>query len=221
MPANTRNLQKTSLRRSASKAMRAKAVDFAAGLAVGLTCLAQALPARAQAEDTGWSVGAYAGKYYDTEPAGFLAGRAGFVDQYLLAVTANKTVWQAQSLPFALEIDGMVGVQGGQADLQEIAIAPVLRWSGLPWRDVLRTDLRFAPLGLSYTSAVSPLERGRDGQGSNTLNWLFIEAAFSSPKNSADEYFVRLHHRCAIYDLLNDFGANGEDFLAFGFRRRF
>ena len=73
----------------------------------------------------------------------------------------------------------------------------------------------------SVTIAVSALERGRGGQGSQTLNWLFIEAAFSSPKNPTDEYFIRLHHRCAIYDLLNDFGANGEDFLAFGFRRRF
>jgi hypothetical protein len=33
--------------------------------------------------------------------------------------------------------------------------------------------------------------------------------------------FVRLHHRCAVYDLLNNYGANGEDFLAFGYRYRF
>lgn len=219
MPASTRNLHIGRLTRTANKAWLNLA--NVVGLAVGLASVTVALPASAQAEDTGWRVGAYAGKYYDTEPGGFLAGRAGFVDQYLLAVTANKTVWQAQSLPFAVEIDGMVGTQWGQAELQEIAIAPVLRWSGMPGRDVLRTDLRFAPLGISYTSVVSPLERGRGGQGSNTLNWLFIEAAFSSPKNTRDEFFMRLHHRCAIYDLLNDFGANGEDFLAFGFRRRF
>ena len=187
----------------------------------GMACVALVLAASAHATGSGWSVGAYGGKYYDTEPAGILNGRAGFVDQYLLAVTASKTVWQAQSLPFALEIDAMLGFQGGVSELQEIAIAPALRWSGMPWRDVLRADLRLAPLGISYTSSVSSLERGPGGQGSNALNWLFIEATFSSPNKASDEYFVRLHHRCTIYDLINDFGANGEDFLAFGFRRRF
>jgi hypothetical protein len=190
-------------------------------LAVCLLTLALACPFTVRAGVSGWSVGAYAGMYYDSEPAGFLAGRANFADQYLLAVTASKTIWQSRSHPFSIELDGMVGVQGGLSDIQEIAIAPALRWSGFPGRDFLRTDFRFAPLGLSYTSAVSPLERGRGGQGSQVLNWLFLEAAFSSPKNLSDEYFIRLHHRCAIYDLLNNYGANGEDFLAFGFRRRF
>jgi hypothetical protein len=50
---------------------------------------------------------------------------------------------------------------------------------------------------------------------------LFVEAAFSSPKATAHEFFVRLHHRCAIYDLLNNYGANGEDFLSFGYRHKF
>jgi len=30
-----------------------------------------------------------------------------------------------------------------------------------------------------------------------------------------------LHHRCTIYDLMNNYGANGEDFFALGWRRRF
>ncbi|NVO06316.1 MAG: hypothetical protein HXX19_10495 [Rhodoferax sp.] len=189
--------------------------------AAGLAAVALALPAAARAQEAGWSLGAYAGKYHDTEPAGAVTGRTHYLEQYLLAVTASKTVWQAQSLPLALEIDGMLGVQGGLSDLQEVAIAPALRWSGLPGRDTLRADVRFAPLGLSYTSTVSPLERGRGGQGSQWLNWLFVEAAFSRAQKPDYEFFVRLHHRCAIYDLLNDYGANGEDFLALGVRRRF
>ncbi len=179
------------------------------------------LPAIAQADPSDWSVGAYAGRYYDTEPAGALGGRANFLDQYLVALTANKTVWRSASLPLSLEIDGMVGFQSGIASLSEVAIAPAVRWSGFPWRDILRTDFRVAPLGISYTSSVSPLERGTDGRGARTLNWLFIEAAFSLPRKPEDEFFVRLHHRCAVYDLLNNYGANGEDFLAVGFRRRF
>ncbi|MBC7917962.1 MAG: hypothetical protein H7Y28_09150 [Rhodoferax sp.] len=183
--------------------------------------LTATLTSPAQANEPDWSVGAYGGKYYDTEPAGFIVGRASFLDQYLIAATASKTVWRAESWPVSLEIDGMVGYQNGVAPLWEVAVAPALRFSGFPWRDTLRTDLRLAPLGISYTSAVSPLELGKDGQGSRTLNWLFIEVALSRPQQKSDEFFVRLHHRCAVYDLLNNFGANGEDFFALGFRRRF
>lgn len=191
-------------------------------LPTSLLCLSACLlPLCASAEDGAWSVGAYAGKYYDTEPAGFITGRAGFLDQYLLALTASKTIWRAESRPFSVEIDAMVGVQGGLSDIQEVALAPALRWSGFPWREVVRTDFRVAPLGLSYTSDVSPLERGRGGQGSHWLNWLFLEAAFSRPQTPKDEFFIRLHHRCTIYDLMNNYGANGEDFVALGFRRTF
>lgn len=178
-------------------------------------------PGTVLAQPFDWSIGAYAGQYYDTEPAGFTQGKANFSGQYLLALTASKTLWRAQSLPMAVELDGMVGQQFGEASLTEIAVAPVLRWSGFPWNNSLQTDLRLGPLGLSYTSSVSPLERGTNGRGSQTLNYFLIELAFSRPGRQADEVFVRLHHRCALYDLLNDYGANGEDFLAFGYRQRF
>lgn len=177
--------------------------------------------AHAQTARQDWSLGVYAGQYYDTEPAGFLAGRAGFVDHHLYALTATKTVWRSASLPLSLELDGMLGVQSGVAHVSEVAVAPALRWSGFPWNGVVHTSVSFAPLGLSYTSVVSPLERGQGGKGSQTLNWLFLEVALSSPSNKANEFFARLHHRCAVYDLLNNYGANGEDFFTLGFRRRF
>jgi hypothetical protein len=175
----------------------------------------------AQAQESGWSVGVYGGKYYDSEPAGFTQGRANFLNQHMVALTASKAVWRAESLPLSLEIDGMLGQQFGLDSLTEIAIAPVLRWSSFPWNHLLQTDLRLAPLGLSYTSKVSSLELGTEGKGSRMLNLLLIELAFSRPQDKSGEVFVRLHHRCAIYDLINNYGANGEDFLAFGYRHRF
>jgi len=179
------------------------------------------LPPVAVSEELDWSVGGYVGQYYDSEPAGFINGRANTLDQYLLALTASKTVWRSSAWPLSLEIDAMIGHQSGVATLTEVAIAPALRWSGFPWRNTVQTDLRLAPLGVSYTSSVSPLERGPDGQGNRTLNYLFIELAFSRPAFKANEVFMRLHHRCAIYDLLNNFGANGEDFFSLGYRYRF
>ncbi len=175
----------------------------------------------ASAEAPDWSVGLYAGQYHDTEPAGFLMGRSQFQNQYLLALTASKTVWRSSTWPLAVEVDGMLGQQWGQATLGEVAVAPVLRWSGWPGRDPWPVDLRLAPVGVSYTTSVSPLERGPDGQGSQILNFLMIEVAVPSSKENRHEWFARLHHRCTIYDLINNHGANGEDFFALGWRRRF
>ena len=120
----------------------------------------------------------------------------------------------------SLEIDGMLGQQSGIASLTEIAVVPIVRWSGFPWNGLLQTDLRLGPIGISYTSSVSPLERGTNGRGSQTLSHLVIELAFSRPSDKSAEFFMRLHHRCTIYDLLNDYGANGEDFFALGYRHR-
>jgi hypothetical protein len=190
-------------------------------LAIAIAASAVLMPLAAQADESDWSIGVYAGKYHDAEPAGALAGRANYAEHYMLAVTGSKTLWRHSEWPIAIELDGMLGQQAGMANLTEIAVAPALRWSGLPWRDTLRADIRLAPLGLSYTSQVGPMEAGPDGRGSRTLNYLFVEAAFSRPQSKDSEFFVRLHHRCAIYDLLNNYGANGEDFLSFGFRRKF
>lgn len=176
------------------------------------------IPASASCEELDSSIGVYGGQYYDSEPAGFINGRANFLNQYLVAVTASKTLWRAESFPLSLEMDGMIGQQFGVASLTEIAIAPVLRWSSFPWKETLQTDVRVGPIGLSYTTSISPLERGTDGNGSQTLNFFLVELAFSLPRMKSKEFFMRLHHRCTIYDLINNYGANGEDFFALGYR---
>lgn len=196
--------------------------DSGRGLRAALLLVAALLgPLTVRGQNFDWSIGAYGGQYYDTEPAGVIKGKAGFVSQYMVALTASKTLWRSSTLPLSLEIDGMIGQQFGQASLQEVAVAPVVRWSSFPWKEVLQTDFRFGPLGLSYTSEVSPLELGPNGEGTRTLNFLVMELAFSRPQDKSKEIFVRLHHRCTVYDLINNYGANGEDFLAVGLRHRF
>ena len=181
------------------------------------------IPARVWGDEPryDWGVGVYGGQYYDTEPAGLTHGDPKFKRHYLVALTASRVVWRSARLPLALEIDGMIGHQSGLAVLDEIAFAPVLRWSSFPWNRILQTDVRLGPLGVSYTTSVSPLERGKTGKGSRTLNLLLIELDFSSPRMKSEEIFLRLHHRCDIYDLLNKYGANGEDFFTLGYRHRF
>ena len=184
-------------------------------------CFAVFVPISGHAQDDAWKWGVYAGKYYDTEPGGFINGRADFKEQYLLAVTATKSAWTSKNWPISIEWDIMAGQQGGLASMTEIAAAPALRLSGFPWQEVLRTDLRLAPLGISYTSKISPLERGVGGKGSQWLNFLFVELAVSRPNQDRFELFARLHHRCTVYDLINNYKANGQDFFALGIRSRF
>lgn len=179
------------------------------------------IPSSAFCEGPEWGVAIYGGQYYDTEPAGIVNRKANFLNQYIVAVSAGKTVWRAQTLPLSLEIEGILGQQFGLASLNEIGIAPVIRWSSFPWKEYLQTDFRVGPLGASYTTMVSPLERGQGGNGSQFLNLFLVELAFSLPRMKPDEVFVRLHHRCTIYDFLNNYGANGEDFLALGYRQYF
>jgi len=179
------------------------------------------LSTSALSEESGWGIGGYSGQYYDTEPAGFTQGRATYLNQYIVAITASKTFWRANAVPFSLEIDGMLGQQFGTAAITEVAFAPVLRWGWFPWNSLLHTDFRAGPLGVSYTTAISPLERGRDGNGARLLNFLMLELDFSLPEERSKEVFMRLHHRCTIYDRINNYGANGEDFLVFGYRRYF
>lgn len=182
-------------------------------LSVSLT-----LSAGVYCNELDWSVGGYGGQYYDTEPGAFANPKSNYLNQYLVAITASKSIWRADKLPLALEIDGMVGYQFGITSLYEIAVAPVLRWSSFPWNETLQTDFRFGPVGISYTPSISPLERGPDGRGSPTLNYIIAELGFSLPQNKSEMIFFRLHHRSAFNDALNDYGANGEDFFTIGYR---
>lgn len=186
-----------------------------------LLLLSMMSPMGAFCSERDWSVGAYGGKHFDTEPANFANGNTKYQNQFITAVTVSKNVWRDETLPLSLEIDGMAGYQFGLESFYEVAVAPVLRWSSFPWKETLQTDFRFGPLGVSYTTIVSPLERGVDDKGSKTLNFLLVELGFSLPEKRAQEVFLRLHHRCTIYDLLNNYGANGEDFFALGYRQFF
>jgi len=179
------------------------------------------MPTLAMSEETGWNFGFYAAKYYDTEPANFWRSRTKYLEQYMVALNVSKTVWRSESESWTLEIDGMLGHQFGLHTLNEFAIAPTLGWHRFPWSETLPTTLRFAPLGYSHTSSVSRLEQGTQAKGSRTLNLLLAELSFASPASKSEEIFFRLHHRCDIYDILNQYGNNGEDFFAIGYRHQY
>ena len=171
-------------------------------------------------EPYNWGVGGYFGQYYSTSPVSIFSDKTELLDQYLAAITGYYVLWRAETLPLALEFDAMTGVQFGKATLAEVAAAPTIRWSGFPWNDYLHTALRIGPLGVSYTSSVGPYEKTSKG-GANVINLTFVEFVFSLPDKQEHEMFFRLHHRCALFNTLNDYGVNGEDFMTLGYRHSF
>jgi len=184
-----------------------------------LLSVSMILPAGVYGNELDWSVGGYGGQYFDTEPGSFANGKTNYLNHYMVAITTSKSIWRAEELPLSLEIQGVLGYQFGLASLYEIAVSPVLSWSGFPWKETLQTAFRFGPVGVSYTSSISPLERGPNGEGSQTLNFLIAELGFSLPQKKSEEVFFRIHHRSTFNDLINNHGANGDDFFTVGYRQ--
>ncbi len=186
-----------------------------------LLSLVPFFPVYARTVDAEWSLGLYGGMFYNTSPIQlFMLEKPQFRKHYILATNGTRTLWQSESWPVSVVMDVVVARQSGQANLTEVSAAPVLQWSGFPWSNRLRTVFGFGPFGASWLSKVSPLERSSKG-GSPWLNFLVLEVAFAHPAKPRDVLFIRLHHRCGILGLLNDYGMNGEDFLVVGYRRHF
>ena len=168
-----------------------------------------------------YSFGTYVGKFHDSDPLILLTGPSStFENHYIGALTISKTVWRSETYPLAVEIEGDAAYQFGEFELGEFGIVPLIRWRGFPWNEHAPTTLRFGPIGVSWTTSVSPFEKTSKG-GSQWLNFLVLDVGFSLPGHEDNEVFLRLHHRCAMYQTMNDYDSNGEDFLAIGFRHYF
>ena len=190
-------------------------------LSVLFTIIFSVLATSSQASQD-WNIGIYAGKFYDSTPLKALAGfrDTSFEDHYMLSLSVGKKIWQSQHLPLSIEIETMIGQQFGEANITELAVAPLLRWDGLPWNYDAPVVFRVAPIGVSWLSKVSPLEPNKSG-GEQWLNYFVLDAGYQLPNHKGSEVFFRLHHRCTYFELLGDDVKNGEDFVGIGYRRYF
>ena len=94
-----------------------------------------------------------------------------------------------------------------------------LRWTDPPWNDKFRSSLALAT-GVSLASRLPPLEETFDPPTKKFLQYLALEATFSSANRSGLEYVLRLHHRSAAFGLYGT-DDGGSNFLALGIRKRF
>ncbi|PID49890.1 MAG: hypothetical protein CR991_04390 [Proteobacteria bacterium] len=167
----------------------------------------------------------YAGQFYDSTPIKALTGfrDSQFEDHYMFGLAVNREIWASANWPVSVELEGVMAQQFGKADLTELAVAPVLKWQPFASSSLLSgVQVRFAPVGVSWLSKPSPMEP-QDKQNGRFLNYLVAELAVSTANKqlSESEIFVRLHHRCTVFELWGDNVKNGEDFLAVGYRHYF
>jgi hypothetical protein len=104
---------------------------------------------------------------------------------------------------------------------QEFAIAPAFRWKWYPWNDYVYTNLRFAPFGFSYTTAISQWEALQTDTGTaKVLNFLLAELTLAPSPTSSWEGFVRVHHRSGVGGRVNNV-VGGSNFVSTGARVSF
>jgi hypothetical protein len=120
---------------------------------------------------------------------------------------------------FAWEVEAIAVKHFGWQRHWEGDLAIGLRWTDPPWNGKIRSSLAVAT-GVSLASRLPPLEETFDPPTKQLLQFLALEAAFSSANRSDLEYVLRLHHRSAVFGLYGT-DDGGSNFLALGFRKRF
>lgn len=120
---------------------------------------------------------------------------------------------------FTWEIEAIAVRHFGWQRHWEGDLAIGLRWTDPPWNDKFRSSLALAT-GVSLASRLPPLEETFDPPTKKLLQYLALEATFSSANRSGLEYVLRLHHRSAAFGLYGT-DDGGSNFLALGIRKRF
>ena len=145
-----------------------------------------------------------------------------FASSFLVAGSVSYEAYRFKTLPLMLEFDATVAKRFGEDRQWEVAGQPVLRWTSFPLNHILYTNLRVAPLGVSYVSGISPWELHWAGNptGSRILNFLSVEMTFKADAATSGEWFIKSHHRSGIFGLVND-THGGSTYITTGYRHRF
>lgn len=121
------------------------------------------------------------------------------------------------------EVEGQLGQHAGRQTHQEVSLVLIARWTRFPWDGFVDTRFAFGQ-GVSLSSQVPPLEPrtgvDEDEESQRFLNYLLVEAEFSSPSSSPWSAVVRVHHRSGVFGLYGGVDG-GSNYVGVGLRRRF
>jgi hypothetical protein len=98
----------------------------------------------------------------------------------------------------------------GLHEHEELNLLFVERWNTFPWNRLLLTSLAVGQ-GLSYATAIPPLESRYHDTTSQLLGYLMFEVRLALPPLPRFGVVGRIHHRSGASGLFNDVvsGSNG------------
>jgi hypothetical protein len=183
--------------------------------------LALCIPACAHAEVGDWYFTVY-GARIATQPAWedliIDAWDTEFADSYLVTAALSRQYAERKDGALAIEAEGQVVKHfHDQTHWEFNALPIVLRWKRFPWSQKLNTSAAFG-LGLSYATALPPVEVQLEGESHQWLVYWYMELT-AGPVNSPWSVSLRLHHRSVAYGLMGNQG--GANALGLGLRYEF
>ena len=140
-----------------------------------------------------------------------------FVDSYLFTVGVVASIRERKEGALTIEAEGQVVRHFGEQTHWEFnAIPIVLRWNRFPWSDRVSTSAAFG-LGLSYATAMPPVEVELEGESHRALVYWLMELT-AGPFDARWAISLRLHHRSVAYGLMGEEG--GMNAVGLGLRYR-
>jgi hypothetical protein len=141
-----------------------------------------------------------------------------FVDSYLLVGAISREYARRFDGALAIEAEGQIVRHfGDQTHWEFNAVPVVLRWTRFPWSHRFASSAAFG-LGLSYATALPPVEVQLEGESQRTLVYWVMEVT-AGPVDANWAASLRLHHRSVAYGLFGDEG--GMNAVGLGLRLRF
>ena len=167
-----------------------------------------------------WFASYYIGQYSDTAFNEIIRFNTELESSYVHVLSVGKELGVYKD-KIQYELEAQVSKHTGDQDHEEINGAFTLRWLPFWWDDYLDTSFAFGN-GISYATEDPPLEI-RDSDDDETSKWLYyflVETAFTVPKSTNWDMFIRIHHRSSVFGAINNVMA-GSNYVGLGFRYRF
>lgn len=175
-------------------------------------------PAPAQeatpAEPSPWAVTFWGAWGTDGDIEDFPGIVSDFENTWFVGVGLSREIgvmWE----DFAWEVEAIAVKHFGEQRHWEGDLALGLRWTDPFW-----TGSFAFSTGVSLASELPVMEARVDPPSKRFLQFMGIEAAFSTRARPDREIVLRLHHRSAVYGLYGTHDG-GSNFVALGYRQRF
>ena len=165
-------------------------------------------------ERSSWSVGAYWGKSNQADILELTRARFEKWESYsILGLTARKDLWKVPGY-FAFEWHNHLVFHFEKWGLIEGVEALSFTWKWFPWSRWVSSSLAFGD-GVSVASDYPSSESVEQKIYTRLMNYLVCEFRAEVPGAPEFELLLKVHHRSAVYGLIQDF-RGGSNYVSAG-----